>query len=161
MRYGTWILPLLIWAVVEGTEPARPLERRLLSIAVSMQVAFVALAVLPGITVPIGQLQSGYLRHGPVARFVLEHAPALYSPEPDTFTERTLGAEVPFDDDSTLPVIYTSGGLAFKALVRPSNMPALAQRLGTTAAALEATSRSAHHPDLVYVSITKGLPLAP
>lgn len=162
MRYGTWILPLLIWAVVEGTEPARLLERRLLAAAVAVQAAFVAFAILPGATVPIGPLQSGYVRHGAVARFVLEHAPAMYSPEPDTFVERTIGSELAGGVDPNmpaLPVVYTANGRAFKALARPSDLPALAARLGTTADSLREATRSAHRPGLVYVNISGGLPL--
>ncbi|MDP2183787.1 MAG: hypothetical protein Q8K99_14645 [Actinomycetota bacterium] len=123
-----------------------------------VQVAFVAFAVPPGSTVPIGQLQAGYLRHGPVAQFVLEHAPELYSPEPDTFVERTLGTEVS-DFGSVLPVVYTSSGGTVKALARESDIPDLAARLGTTTDALGATARSAHRPDLVYLVFSEGVSL--
>ena len=98
IRYGVWVLPLLAWAAAECPWPPRA---AVLSIgtAVAAQLAIVL----------AGSSAQRHLTHSGLAAHVLEHAPALYSPEPEIFAERQLHAERPFHANLPLGFARASG----------------------------------------------------
>ncbi len=103
-RYVVWMLPLLAFvaaAETGGPAPRRPghLAAGLLGLAVATQAG--AVLVRGGPLAP-----SDFLEHSPAARLVLERWPAVYTPAPEVFVERTLGHEGPY----TGPVVYRDGG---------------------------------------------------
>lgn len=106
MRYAVWLVPLLAWLAVDQ------LPRR-------RSVAWLAAAglLLQAVIVLNGSSEEDYLRQSAPARFVLTHAPRLYSPVPQVFAERQLGHEV-VSWAGQLPVPFVTGdGAVTKILV--------------------------------------------
>jgi hypothetical protein len=123
-RYAVWVLPLLVHVVVTTEEAAelrrtRRLYTRGLWLAVAVQAAVVA--ARGGFT-----SRMDYLEHSAPARFVLEHAPALYNPSHEIFVERTTGSEAAAEG----PFVYARGGRCFKALAKRKHEAALIERCG-------------------------------
>jgi hypothetical protein len=85
-RYDVWIMPLVAWVAASGL----PWSRALRSSPIAAR-AVVAAAVLVqvGLTYDGGARDDAHVHH-PLARFVLAHAPGLYTTEPEVFAERTL-----------------------------------------------------------------------
>jgi hypothetical protein len=89
MRWAVWQLPLIAFAAVLGFRCARERIAQLACPAmVGVQAAVAVLVVAWPAYAP------SHLAHGPAAQFVLSRWPALYSPEPDIFFDRTMGFEV-------------------------------------------------------------------
>lgn len=82
-RYLLWMLPVLTW-IVAGARAPYP---RAWLAAASVATSVVVLADWPA--------ETNWLEHRPVARWVLQHAPALYAPEFELFAERAAHAEAP------------------------------------------------------------------
>ena len=64
------------------------------------------------------------------ARWVLERWPALYSPTPEIFIERTEGREINPDQPLTEPVVYRSAAGCRKAWVQKRHLPAVTVSCG-------------------------------
>lgn len=108
MRYAFWCeMPfvfLLLWRLRQAARwPRAVLGLVLLAQAAAMQAA------------------SSYseTQFGPIAAFVMRHAPALYNPEPEIFAERASGKE-DYDIDPKQVYAYRSNGLVRKALYHAS-----------------------------------------
>lgn len=107
MRYAVWIIPLVIWGIIESLDFSHRIDRVFISLALVSQLV---------ISVPIIFFYVPYYtEHNILARYVLDNYPYLYSPVPETFAERTLGREGGYAND--LPVVYCNGdGYATKIL---------------------------------------------
>lgn len=96
MRYAVWIIPLVIWGVVESQDLSKRIDKTFISAALISQLI---------ISIPIMMFfMTDQVQHNILARYVLDNYPYLYSPVPETFAERTLGREGGYFDN--LPVIY-------------------------------------------------------
>ena len=119
-RYVVWLLPLLAFvATAETGGPASRAPGRWATLLLGLAVATQAVAVLArgGPLAP-----SDFLQHSPVARVVLDRWPALYTPAPEVFVERTIGHEGPYSG----PVIYRDAtGRCRKAWAQWRNAGAL------------------------------------
>lgn len=85
-RYDVWIMPLVAWVAGSGLAWSRALRWN--PIAARVVIAVAALAQ-GGLTYDGGSRDDAHAHH-PLARFVLMHAPGLYTTEPEVFAERTL-----------------------------------------------------------------------
>jgi hypothetical protein len=124
-RYVVWLLPLLAFvAAAETGGPASRAPSRWAGMALGLAVVTQA----GGVVVRGGPLApSDFLQHSPAARLVLDRWPALYSPAPEVFVERTIGHEGPF----TGPVIYRdAAGRCRKAWVQWRHARALVAACG-------------------------------
>ncbi len=145
LRYAVWIAPLLAWAIVELPWP-RPWAIGALGATLAIHAAIVL----------AGSSAERSLAHTPLAAYVLEHAPALYSPEPEIFAERQLQAEQPFR--SKLPLGFTSpSGQVTKLLLDACSVTWLPLRFRVDPAYLEAVRRShGARPGLFYLEPPPG-----
>lgn len=82
-RYAVWHLPLLFYLFADLL-PMNRLAVRWLALAAVVTQAAILLTLGP----------VGYMQFSPVARWVMERAPALYNPDPEVFAERALGREL-------------------------------------------------------------------
>lgn len=84
MRYLLWMLPAFTWLVFRES---RQWWRT--------GMATAAIATTVGIAVWDPPRDTSWLEHRALARAVLHHAPTLYEPDPEIFTERAVHAEAP------------------------------------------------------------------
>jgi len=105
-RYVIWMLPILFFTLASQ---ARTRAWRVTVVA--------AIVVQAGIVWSRGGLipRYDYLRHSPVASFVLEHAPRLYNPDYEVFIKRTLHVE---GEPTRGPYAYVSDGQCRKVLAK-------------------------------------------
>jgi hypothetical protein len=105
-RYVVWMLPILFFTLAS--------QARTRAWHVTLVVAVVVQA---GIVWSRGGLipRYDYLRHSPVAGFVLEHAPWLYNPDYEVFIKRTLHVE---GEPTRGPYAYVSDGHCRKVLAK-------------------------------------------
>ena len=83
-RYLVWLLPILIWLVLDAWEG----RARLTLVAASVVTSgAILLFDPPG--------PANWLEHRAIARRVMQEAPALYNPEHETFLERSAHGEPP------------------------------------------------------------------
>ncbi|MEP7118031.1 MAG: hypothetical protein ABI880_10635 [Acidobacteriota bacterium] len=83
-RYLVWMLPPLAWLVVRAWS----------SLATTRWVA--AAVITSGTVLAIDRPSDvSWLEHGPLARWVMCHAPALYNPDFEVFAERSAHRETP------------------------------------------------------------------
>jgi hypothetical protein len=141
-RYAVWmVLPFAFMTLAVHAEDLlrQPLLRAVAGFGALLQL---------GIIVWLGPFDSqlSYVEHSPAARFVFEHAPALYSPTHEIFCERVSHSEAP------------CGGLAVyatdrchKALVRCDLLPELAAACGSIPVAAAERCESAGDEALFYV----------
>ncbi|HEV8253539.1 MAG TPA: hypothetical protein VGQ78_02185, partial [Vicinamibacteria bacterium] len=120
-RYAVWLLPFVFYAFADaGESPALP--RRAWPIA-----AVLAVAAQATIVALRGAMFSpeDYGQHSYAARLVLDRWPALYSPTPEIFMNRTprLGGEHG-------PYVYTREGACRKAFARPKHAALLREACG-------------------------------
>jgi len=122
-RYVIWMLPLVFFALVDAVEDGRTPLRRMYVAAIGATALWQAIVVVAigGFTPPLTQMS-----HTRLARFVLDHAPALYNPTPEIFAVRTshhmpeityapttgFRAELP-----PTPIVYRYQGRCRKALI--------------------------------------------
>ncbi|MDO8737137.1 MAG: hypothetical protein Q7K29_08685 [Thermoleophilia bacterium] len=108
MRYGVWMLPLFIWAIIDGSNLAFRTDRIFLGVILVMQLIIVLsfpswfFAQKIGLSDP-----SPYVENNRLASYLLDNHPSLYNPLPEIFLERTLNKEVMYDSSDYLPVIYS------------------------------------------------------
>ncbi len=121
-RYVIWMLPLVFFIVVAQntsaftSAPSRILYASLLWLAIAMQMILVCCG---GGFRP----EETHGHHSYLARFILNHVPALYNPSEEIFIERTVQHEGPYVG----PVIYRYRGLCRKALIKGKDSQQLAQ----------------------------------
>lgn len=108
MRYAFWcampFLFLLLWRLRQAARWPRALLAGVLLVqAAAMQAA------------------SGYseTEFGPIASFVMRHAPSLYNPEPEIFAERASGRE-DYNVDAARAYAYRVNGIVMKAMYHAS-----------------------------------------
>ncbi|MBX3186935.1 MAG: hypothetical protein KF819_07970 [Labilithrix sp.] len=77
-RYVVWIIPAVAWLAVRGLRWRLPGAIALAPVTLGQLALVLA-----------GSTTNNAYRHNPLARYVLLHAPSLYSPEPRVFVERT------------------------------------------------------------------------
>jgi len=114
-RYDVWTMPIMAWLAAHGLARAlrgsvgsaraagswRRLAGATVALAVSGQLAIVASS----------NGDDDAHVHRPLARFLLEHAPRLYSPEPEIFAERTTETSLdPAWTGTPLPVVFFTDG---------------------------------------------------
>lgn len=105
MRYAIWTLPILAWLVVRGLAANAALHRWALVGVLGQLVMFSS-----------HNGQQYFRAHTPWAAFVLSYAPALYSPEPEIFYERTPRLDEASRED--IPAVFVrDDGIVTKILV--------------------------------------------
>ena len=127
-RYVIWLLPFIFFVLLTEEnlkslqKPKGSIYRAVLWIAIIIQVFIVFYG---------GGFYKrkciSYLRHAPLAKFVLNHFPALYNPNHKLFILRTSHTEASL---SKIPVIYYHAGKCKKALVRGKNEKELKRKCG-------------------------------
>ncbi len=146
-RYAVWLAPFVVFAVAQAQAAAGPLTRqgRLWSWLVGGAILAQALVVLAR-----GGMQQApdFLSHSWAARLVLRHAPAWYSPAPEVFITRSLGA----------PALRIHQRAAFadahgchKAWVRPKDVPWLERSCGNLPAGARARGLAGNPREWRYV----------
>jgi hypothetical protein len=134
-RYTAWIAPLLLVGLVREAAGATGRTRAFLSTALGVALASqVALVLARGRDLG----REDHLEHSRAARFVLDHASALYRPTEEVFWERTLHREGWPEG----PVVYEREGRCRKALVRRRDLDDLRARCGALPAAAAAAQGS-------------------
>jgi hypothetical protein len=135
-RYVIWMLPIVVYVVIDAVARVRA--------ARSIYVSLVWVAILSqlGVVMLGGGFKSSvnHTRHTYLAKFVLDHAPALYNPNYEVFDDRTahrssvvtrsdsLGF---FVHDHRTPVVYRRSGECRKAMVRGRDKEALLDLCGS------------------------------
>jgi len=127
MRYGVWMIPLLIWGVAARTDLSLKTDKILLAVALCIQIVIVF--DYPSWVIA-GQLDSQnrpiylYAKHNTLATYMLDNHPSLYNPEPEIFADRTLHADTHYW--ALLPVVYRRGdGKVTKILTDYENLDTL------------------------------------
>lgn len=156
MRYLVWMLPPLVWLVIEGFSGwVRALLVGLFVVASGAVVVFDPPS------------PSNYLEHRPLARWVMEHRPQVYNPEFEIFIDRVAHREdVPFDATPgetaetwvALPIAFGKrDGTATKLLLHRESATRLTQRFAIDPAYLPELLRIAEaNPTPVYVHPPSG-----
>jgi hypothetical protein len=89
IRYGYWLsMPLFAFCFDYAQALSLPVRAFVFTSALGLQLLVLASNGIRG-------ERYSYLRHSPLARYVLAHAPGAYNPVPEIFCERSLGREVP------------------------------------------------------------------
>ena len=126
-RYVVWMLPMLFLPLV--TRPMTRAWAAVLGFSVAVQLAVV---VSRGGLIP----RYDYLEHSAVARWVLNHLPALYDPDYEVFIKRTLHFEGP---GTRGPYVYRNeAGECRKVLAKRRHRPEVAAQCGGVPPAQEA-----------------------
>lgn len=86
-RYDVWIMPLFAWLAAQEAPWEHGAFKRRNVMRAFVTAVWAAQVVL---TYDGGARDDAHSHH-PLARFVLTHAPSLYTTEPEVFAERTLG----------------------------------------------------------------------
>ncbi len=105
-RHAIVMVPFLIAAAVRYAKP-KPLWTGILILTLISQIYILSLNhyIFPRF--------SDTLTHSPIARFVLDRWPAIYSPTPEIFTDRTNHTDL----DHPTTAIYKTNGVCKKAYV--------------------------------------------
>ena len=85
-RYDVWIMPLFAWLAAHGVPWSLASRQSTNGVRALVVVLCAAQAA---VTYDGGARDDAHTHH-PLARFVLTHAPSLYTTEPEVFAERTL-----------------------------------------------------------------------
>jgi hypothetical protein len=112
-RYVIWMLPLVFYIVISEVQsiPLQTLNRR-----IYLSLLWIAIAIQGFIVVYGGGFipHETYIHHTPLARFVLNHFPALYNPTTEIFIKRTRRRDELYDGI----VVYYYNNKCRKALVK-------------------------------------------
>lgn len=125
-RYDVWSMPLFAWLAAH--EVPWSLASRSSQIAVRAVLAVVAMTQMV-LTYDGGARDDAHSHH-PLARFVLAHAPSLYTTEPEVFAERTLRRPLdPAWQGIAEPVAFVGpSGAVTKLLVDRESLALLPER---------------------------------
>lgn len=157
IRYALWILPLLVFGLVEAAvRTSSPRARRawlgVLGAGVVSQAAILAaLSTDGGFTSRVH-----YLDHTPLARLVLVKAPDLYNPTPELFAERTMHRDVVAEF-----AVFFDGHRCRKALVGRDDRDLLEAVCGSLPPAVEAVLAGSPDAAPRYVTFPKRTAPAP
>jgi hypothetical protein len=122
IRYAVWMLPILAWWIAEHLVPTRRAAWALVAVA---GLQFVVIHHWQGSYMQ--QTPDAWRTQMPLAAFVLSRVPALYSPEPEIFSERQLHTEVSMAKPLPLPLAFaTEEGTVTKILADARTLPRLA-----------------------------------
>ena len=127
-RYVIWMLPLVFYVIIAQDnlrfhqKPKRSIYLSILLLAVIIQIIIVFLG---GGFIPCTS-SVNYLYHTPLARFVMNHFPAIYNPSKEIFIERTLHRVNELDT----PVVYYNDKKCKKALAKGKDAKQLAGLCG-------------------------------
>ena len=97
MRYAVWMIPVMGWLVIDHLPRFRGRD---------VVIACAIVAEVPLLLARGGE--QDYVEHSRLAEWTLTHAPALYSPVPEIFIERTVNREAnePGLLEALLPVVH-------------------------------------------------------
>ena len=161
-RYALYLAPYML--LVIGLE-LRSLSR---ARAGHVSLAVLALGLQVAVHASFGWFEyrgNASLDHNPIARYVLQHAPAWYTPPPEIFCSRTrqrrcgLDTQTGYVSDADLPAIFSDArGRPLKALIRPCDPAATlaafpftpAEAAVVRAAAQECRSSAPRYVDLPH-----------
>ena len=119
-RYAVWLLPFVFLVVARLAGEAKGRASAVFVVAAVISQAAI-LAARGHVRAPMD-----YTSHSAAARFVLARWPALYTPSPEIFVERTEGnEEVP-----RRAVVYRADGRCRKALVQKRHLGVLVKECG-------------------------------
>lgn len=90
-RYAIWIMPLIVFYIFASI-PLTQIVKSIWIIGIAIQI--IIIAWLGGFNPTLT-----WLSLNPIAKFVLDHRPELYSPDPIIFVDRVLGRAVFNSDD--------------------------------------------------------------
>lgn len=112
-RYAVWLAPLVLLVALYGFDyfPAKVMHA-VFAVSVLVSASIVGCAILD-------YDGSNYTRFNSISASVLSGTPSLYSPPPEVFMERALGAEVM--DLDRLPILLYYDGNLRKALIYVGN----------------------------------------
>ncbi|MBY0239479.1 MAG: hypothetical protein K2X55_09200 [Burkholderiaceae bacterium] len=108
MRYAFWCAMPFVFLLLWRLRQAARWPRAVLAVVLLLQTLAMYAASRYGET-----------EFGPMARFVMRHAPALYNPEPEIFAERASGRE-DYNVDPAQVYVYRVNGVAMKVLYHAS-----------------------------------------
>lgn len=118
MRYAFWCAMPFVFLLLWRLRQATAWPRAVLGAVLLVQVLAMAAAS-----------RYSEIEFGPVASFVMRHAPALYNPEPEIFAERASGKE-DYNVDPAQVYAYRVDGVAMKVLFNAGNPDFGAQLCG-------------------------------
>jgi len=145
MRYGVWVLPVILWVVVEGSGAKR---REALMAAALISVQLAAILISPVVSLPNAN------GHGLLGRLALAKAPWLYSPPAEQFVARTTGRDVSASEFQ--PVGFASRGTVTKVLADEAHLARLAEYYDISAVAIatlephQSDARGMYYVDLRF-----------
>ncbi len=121
-RYLIWQIPGIAWVMLEG-----------LGTGWLACLYTAATIVSSGLIALIGLPSDSYVKHHPVAQWVLTHYPWLYYPEPEVFIERQIQTELPWPRIYPVPVGFADPeGNITKVLVDGEDLDAVAKTFVVT-----------------------------
>lgn len=107
MRYSLWMIPVMLYFIFEVIDIRKIFYKQLLVVSIILQMIIV---LYGGEFIP----RISHLKFNPFAEFILDNLPYLYSPDFETFAERTLNQETSYLDK--LPIVYSHNGNVTKVL---------------------------------------------
>ncbi len=118
-RYVIWLLPIIFFGLIGEARGRGWLVTATLAVLVQLGVVWSRGGFVP---------PYDYLRHSPVAAFVLDHAPWLYSPDYEVFIKRTLHVE---GQPTQGPYVYKVDGRCRKVLARRDHEQKVREQCGS------------------------------
>lgn len=107
MRYNTWLIPIILYYIVSKIDLHKKIHKDILIASFIFQI--IIISICGGLICRLS-----YVKFNPAVKLVLNNFPWLYSPEYETFAERTLGTETNYID--RIPIVYSSNGNVTKIL---------------------------------------------
>lgn len=146
MRYGVWVLPVILWVVVDSLGAKRR-DAIMAAALISVQLA----AILVSSTVSLPNANG----HGLFGRLALAKAPWLYSPPAEQFVARTTGKYVSASEFQ--PVAFANRGMVTKVLADKAHLARLADYYDISPAAIAALEPHQSDADgMYYVNVRPG-----
>lgn len=96
-RYLVWMLPIIFFVVTLLLN----LNNKIIYSVIASQAIIIFLYGWP-------DCRMRHVEFTPLAKFVLNYAPVVYSPEPSVFVERAFGDEISYRGSNLMPFIYAN-----------------------------------------------------